>query len=82
MNVIFLILLFIFNVFLAVLVFVLLLCGLSLVAASGGFSLVAVADPHYGGISVAERWLEGTQALVAAHVGSVVVAHWLWSRGQ
>ena len=55
-----------------------LLCGLSLVA-SGGFSLVAVADPHYGGISVAEHWLEGTQALVAAHVGSVVVAHWLWT---
>ena len=57
--------------------------GFSLVVASGGSSLVAVGEHLIMEFSlVAEYWLEGTQALVAARVGSVAVAHWLWSRGS
>ena len=62
---------FFFNLFLAVLVFAA-ARGLSLAAASGGYSSLRCA-----GFSL--RWLLLLRSTGSRHVGSVAVAHGLWS---
>ena len=51
--------------------------GLSLVAASGGYSSLWCAGSHCGGFSCCGAWALGAQASVVWLAGSVVVAHGL-----